>query len=72
MLYLGWYDDSKKAPTDKAWEAIAAYREKFGEQPTVILVNEADRAIELGGIVIRVETYIRKNNFWVGYEAAYL
>jgi hypothetical protein len=72
-MYLGWFDDNpKKAATDKAWEAIAAYREKFGSAPTVILVNEADKGIEIGGIVVRSEGYIRRNNFWVGFESAYV
>ena len=72
-MYLGWFDDNpKKAATDKAWEAIAAYRERFGSAPTVILVNEADKDIEIGGIVVRTETYIRRNNFWVGFESAYV
>lgn len=70
-MYLGWFDDNgKKSATDKAKEAIAAYRERFGSLPNVILVNEADK-VELGGIVIRTEGYIRRNNFWVGCEDAY-
>lgn len=72
-MYLGWFDDNpKKAATDKAWEAVAAYRAKFQHSPTVILVNEADRDIQIGGIVVRVEGYIRRNNFWVGFEQAYV
>ena len=72
-MYLGWFDDNpKKSVTDKAKEAIAAYHDRFGYSPTVILVNEADQHIELGGIVIRVEGYIRRNNFWVGLERSAL
>lgn len=71
-MYLGWFDDNtKKDATTKAQEAIAAYRERFGSLPNVLLVNEADRDIQLGGITIRVETYIRRNNFWAGYEVGY-
>ncbi len=72
ISYLGWFDDNpKKAATDKAWDAIHAYTDRFQHSPNVILVNEVDRDIQLGGIVVRVEGYIRRNNFWVGYENAY-
>jgi|GEM_PF-1567818 len=71
-MYLGWFDDNaKKAATDKAKEAIAAYRERFGSLPNIILVNDADKDIQLGGITIRVEGYISRNNYWVGYEVGY-
>jgi hypothetical protein len=72
MSYLGWFDDnSKKTPTDKAKEAIAAFGLRFGYTPNVILVNAADMPIELGGITVRSESYIRKSNFWVGFEDGY-
>lgn len=66
-MYLGWFDDSKKTPAEKIGDAIAAYQSRYSIAPNVVLVNEADR-VEHPSISIRVETYIRRNNFWVGYE----
>lgn len=67
-MYLYWYDDNaKKATTLKIEEAIAAYMARFKSRPNVVLVNEADRA-DIKGVQIRSEGYIRRNNFWVGWE----
>jgi len=69
MSYLGWFDDNaKKAPADKIAEAIAAYQARFQAAPNIVLVNAAD-AVELEHICVRVESYIRRNNFWIGWEA---
>ncbi len=71
MLYLGWFDDSpKKTAGVKIGEAIRAYVERFKATPNVVLVNEADRAAEVEGVTVRSESYIRRNNYWVGYEDA--
>ena len=67
-MYLCWYDDNaKKAAARTIEEAIAAYTDRFKARPNVVLVNEADRA-EIQGVVVRSESYIRRNNFWVGRE----
>jgi len=66
MAYLGWYDDSKKTADVKIGEAINAYIARFQTRPTVVLVNEADRPLAPLGIEVRIESYIRRNNFWVG------
>jgi len=69
MSYLGWFDDNaKKTPDDKIAEAIAAYQARFQAAPNIVLVNAAD-AVELEHISVRVESYIRRNNFWIGWEA---
>ena len=47
----GWFDDSpKKLAVLKIEEAIAAYVERFSfkVRPTLVLVNEADRAVVEG------------------------
>ncbi|MBK9713692.1 MAG: hypothetical protein IPO81_20690 [Kouleothrix sp.] len=68
-MYLGWYDDNpKKSVALKIEEAIDAYVDRFKARPNVVLVNEADRA-EIKGVLVRSEGYIRRNNFWVGWEA---
>ncbi len=67
-MYLGWFDDTpKKATTTKINEAIAAYVDRFKTRPNVVLVSEADQ-VEMNGITVRAEGYIRRNNFWVGVE----
>lgn len=66
MLYLGWFDDSpKKTTATKIDEAIAAYVARFQARPTVVLVNDADR-VDIVGVDVRSESYIRRNNFWIG------
>lgn len=75
-MYLFWYDDNtKKATTIKIEEAIAAYTDRFKVRPNVVLVNEADRVepidtLKTKGVMVRSEGYIRRNNFWVGWEDA--
>ncbi|HEX9441887.1 MAG TPA: hypothetical protein VGJ87_03535 [Roseiflexaceae bacterium] len=69
-MYLLWYDDTaKKATRVKIEEAINAYTDRFKTRPNVVLVNEDDRA-EIQGVLVRSEGYIRRNNFWVGWEDA--
>lgn len=69
-MYYGWFDDNPKKTTAlKIEEAIAAYVHRFKVRPNVVLVNEGDRA-DVKGVVVRVESYIRRNNFWVGWEDA--
>jgi hypothetical protein len=70
-MYLGWFDDNGKKDTPtKISEAIAAYVVRFGTRPNVVLVNEGDWPVEVPGLSVRVEKYIRRNNFWVGFEYA--
>ncbi|HMO56036.1 MAG TPA: hypothetical protein PKC19_01670 [Roseiflexaceae bacterium] len=65
-----WFDDSTKKATDaKIEEAIAAYMKHFKSRPNVVLVNIADR-VEYPGMRVRCESYVRPNNFWVGWEEA--
>lgn len=67
-MYLGWFDDSrKKSAALKIEEAIAAYVDRYKTRPNVVLVNEADMC-EVRGVLVRRESYIRRNNFWVGFE----
>jgi hypothetical protein len=68
-VYLLWYDDTKKTAQIKIAEAIGAYTDRFKSKPNVVLVNEADRA-EVQGMLVRSEGFIRRNNFWVGWEDA--
>jgi hypothetical protein len=65
-MFLAWFDDSpKKDARTKIAEAIAAYQARFGTRPSVVLTNEAER-VDVAGLVVRSEGYIRKSNFWLG------
>lgn len=71
-MYLWWFDDTpKKALDRKIADAHAAYRERFGVRGTVTLVNPEEGAA-LGetcdGLAVRRESYIRKDNVWIGRE----
>lgn len=67
-MYYGWFDDNPKLSAElKIQDAVAAYMRRFGKRPNIVLVNEADIA-EITGMTVRPEHFIRRNNFWVGYE----
>ncbi|KAB8142067.1 hypothetical protein F8S13_16125 [Chloroflexia bacterium SDU3-3] len=69
-MYYGWFDDNPKLAVElKIQDAIDAYVRRFGKRPNVVLVNEADVA-EIAGMVVRAESFIRRHNFWVGWEDA--
>jgi hypothetical protein len=69
-LYMMWYDDSAKKPsTAKIEEAVEAYMKHFRARPNVVLVNENDRT-DVSGVLVRSASYVRRDNFWVGYEEA--
>ena len=67
-LSLMWYDDSgKKSVSLKIEEAVAAYVRHFKSHPNVVLVNEKE-VEPVTGVIVRPATYVRLNNFWVGWE----
>lgn len=67
-MYYGWFDDNPKLSAElKIQDAIAAYMRRFGKRPNIVLVNEAD-VVDVKGMTIRPENFIRRHNFWVGYE----
>ncbi len=67
-MYMMWFDDStKKTVSVKIEEAIEAYVRHFRSQPNVVLVSEGDR-VEMQGVRIRSAQFIRRDNYWVGWE----
>ena len=66
MLYLHWFDDSKRAASDKLADACAAYTARFHAAPNVALVNEADAGAQAEGVEVRVMGRIGKHNYQVG------
>lgn len=66
--FLMWYDDNPKlSVAHKIEEAIAAYADRLGVRPTLVLVNEAELT-ELPGITVRSMATVRRNTYWVGQE----
>lgn len=66
-------DNPKKTVETKILEGINAYLDRFQVMPNVVLMSEADLnalAQPVNGVQPRKESYIRKNNFWFGIEAA--
>lgn len=67
-MYLLWYDDTKKKPTeDKILEGVQRYVERFGQTPNVCLVNPSE-VILSNGITVRPASYVRPNHYWIGVE----
>lgn len=66
-MILCWFDDSTKPTDAKITEAIGAYIDRFGCRPNMLLVHESVTAT-VAGIQVRPVTYVRRNNFWVGWE----
>lgn len=70
--YLMWYDDNPKVAVVKKIEAaVDAYARRFQIAPNVVLVNEADVvADQVGhqGVNVQGAPFVRRNNFWVGYQ----
>lgn len=69
MLFLAYFDDTPKRTTaDKLRAATAAYANRFGVPPTLILVSEADKDAAYPGAEVRVERRVGVNNFQIGRE----
>ncbi len=70
MDYFVWYDESaQKTAAKKIQEAITAYTVRFAVAPELVLVNSNDLT-EVGGVVVRAETMVQRNNFWLGIAGA--
>lgn len=65
MQYFVIYDDSKRPVEHKIQDAIAAYEQRFGTPPNIVLVNRAE-LVDVPGVRVRAEDYIRPNSYWVG------
>jgi hypothetical protein len=69
-MYMGWYDDTPKKPTDrKVDEALAAYAARFGRTAGVVLVNAADLCQRADVLVVTGESQavpVQRNTFLVG------
>jgi hypothetical protein len=67
-MYLWWFDENPKKATElKIAEAVDAYVFRTHTKPNVVLVNDQDYA-EVAGVEVRRTGYVRRFNFWVGWE----
>ncbi len=69
-MFLLWYDDTKKKPTEeKILEGIERYVQRFGARPNLCLVHP-EEVVQARGIAIRGAEYVRRNNYWIGVESS--
>ncbi len=70
-FYLMWYDDDRRKPVvHKIEEAVAAYEQRFQQQPNVVLINEREHVEGSLEVQLRPLPFIQPSNFYVGYEDA--
>ena len=66
-----WFDDSPKSISDRVKRAVDFYAEKYGQQPTLCLVNpkmlEAEEGV-IAGIQVRRARLIMPGHFWIGID----
>jgi hypothetical protein len=71
-MYLAWYDpDRKRALHLKLDDACAAYTEKFGHEPSLVLLCQGDLdELKRDRLQARVELkavpFLSRNTFYVG------
>jgi hypothetical protein len=66
IYYYAWLDiDKRHTPAEKIAGAIAAYRARFGREPEVVLVNEADLCV-VAGVDVQSTPRLCIGNVWVG------
>ena len=71
-MYLGWYDPDKKITAEmKIKQARQRYIERWGTEPTVVLVNAND-VCEVEGLEVRVTRSVAPNTFFVGTDEPYI
>jgi hypothetical protein len=69
-VFLGWYDpDARKSVEEKIREGCERYFAKYGEPAKTVLVSEG-LDIEIDGLEILHEGFIRPDHFWVGLDAS--
>lgn len=71
-MYLAWYDpDRKRALHLKLADACAAYTEKFGHAPSLVLLCQGDldeikQEKVTPGIELKAVPFLSRNTFYVG------
>jgi hypothetical protein len=71
MKGLLWFDNSDRPLSEKAAQAAARYREKFGHYPTICLVP-ADaldgQPQEVNGVQLKGASNVLRHHFLVGVD----
>jgi hypothetical protein len=67
-MFLLWYDsDRKKQSSAKIEEAVERFVEKYGRQPSVVLVNP-NEPVDAAPLPVVVRPTVGRHSFWVGDE----
>ena len=64
-----WFDDSGRPLHEKVDRAVDYYQEKYGEKPTLCLVNPATlvkHGTHNGSMEVRGAAMVMPDHFWVG------
>lgn len=71
-MYLAWYDpDRKRALHLKLADACAAYAEKFGHEPSLVLLCQGDldelkQEKLVANVELKAVPFLSRNTFYVG------
>ncbi len=67
-MFLMWYDnDRKKQPSAKIEEAIERFVEKYGRQPTIVLVHP-EESVDAAPLPVVPRSTVARNYYWIGDE----
>lgn len=75
-MYFVWYDDNpKKSVSAKIGEAILRYKQKYGKNPKVCMLNEGVQPEDYtnlkatANLQIMPVKHIRQNYFWISMDS---
>lgn len=66
-----WFDDSNRKLEEKIARAVAHYKEKYGQLPTLCVVNPGtlNGGVDaLAGVQIKAARNVLPNHFWIGVD----
>ncbi|MBI3363010.1 MAG: hypothetical protein HY023_18055 [Chloroflexi bacterium] len=66
-----WFDDSNRKLDEKIGRAVAHYKEKYGQLPTLCVVNPTTLNGGLdaaAGVQIKAARNVLPNHFWIGVD----
>lgn len=69
MYYLLWLDDSRASAADRVRKAVHVYQDRYGATPSVVLVNERDKA-DVDGVRVEARDHVAVANYWLGPVAS--
>lgn len=64
-----WFNsDPKTSFVQKVKRAMDYYLQKYGKQPNTVYVNPATKIEAIEGVIIKTDSYIMPNSFWIKTE----